>query len=87
MVNRSSSVMLDRVKGCRRRSEAVGVSLREAAASTDLGGSSELQMKTLKTVKEKGCTSTVLGGALAGPKESAYAVKRALIGLSEREAG
>ena len=75
------------VGGCRRHKEAWGVDPREVAASTDLGGSSELQMQTLKTVKEKGCTSTVLGGALAGPKTSACAVRLVSLGLVEREAG
>ena len=79
--------MLVRVGGCRCHEEAYSVGYREVAASTDLGGSSELQMQTLKTVKEKGCTSTVLGGALAGPKQSACAVKLAFLSLCEREAG
>ena len=79
--------MLVRVGGCRCHEEASGVGQREVAASTDLGGSSELQMQTLKTVKEKGCTSTVLGGALAGPKKSACAVRLAFLSLFEREAG
>ena len=45
---------------------------------TDLGGSSDCQMKHLKTVMEEGCISTVFENALIGPKSIASAVTSSL---------
>jgi len=54
-----------RARGLRRRSP-----VRETGTDSgaDLGGSSNIQMGTLKTDEEKGSLSTVVGQGLVGPK-------------------
>ena len=83
MVTRTCYLKWVCVGGCCYCAEASGVGRCEVVTGTDLGGSSDFQMKPLKSVMEKGCTSTVFGSALAGAKPTALAVKNVHMNLAK----